>query len=139
MPARTFLYGFLGFIAVAGAVTMFSDPLDPDVGNGSINPADWSENKLKTYLQDVWDCPLKGHPKTDSWQNDVPFAGEDNRRILIKLVRQHQKIRERAAQATSDSAPPPSEREPLLNAQKKPSAIAAAEANERLEHASNLK
>lgn len=53
MPARTLLYGFLGFIAIASAVTMFSNPLDPDVGNGSMNPSDWGDLKLKTYLSDV--------------------------------------------------------------------------------------
>lgn len=53
MPARALLYGFLGFIAVAGAVTMLSDPLDPTIGDGSASPADWSDSKLRTYLSDV--------------------------------------------------------------------------------------
>lgn len=57
MPARTLLYGFLGFIAVASAVTMFSDPLDPEVGNGSPDPSDWSDLKLKTYLREVRRIP----------------------------------------------------------------------------------
>lgn len=53
MPARTFLYGFLGFIAVASTVMMFADPLDPEIGNSSANPGDWTDSKLKTYLTDV--------------------------------------------------------------------------------------
>lgn len=53
MPARTLLWGFLGFVAVASAVTMFSDPLDPTIGDGSVDPANWSPAKLQSYLTEV--------------------------------------------------------------------------------------
>lgn len=53
MPARTLLYGFLGFVAIASTVMMFQDPLDPDIGNTSIDPGDWTLTKLKAYLTDV--------------------------------------------------------------------------------------
>lgn len=53
MPGRTLLYGFLGFIAVASTVMMFQDPLNPEFGNTSANPSDWSLEKLKSWLTDV--------------------------------------------------------------------------------------
>lgn len=60
---------------------------------------------------------------------------------MIKLVKQHQKIIERAAQAGSATPTGPSEREPLLKSQRtaETTTTAAEAENERLQRASNLK
>ena len=53
MPGRTLLYGFLAFVTIASVVTMLNDPLNPEIGNTSSNPADWSPQALKDYCREV--------------------------------------------------------------------------------------
>lgn len=54
MTQKGFLYGFVGLIAVAAATTLFGKSgFDPEIGNGSQDPWDWTLHFLRDWLQQV--------------------------------------------------------------------------------------
>ncbi|ORY80449.1 hypothetical protein BCR37DRAFT_393809 [Protomyces lactucae-debilis] len=136
MPiGRTLLYGFVGFVALGTAFSMWSDPLEPEIAAASNNPSEWSVAKLKRYLQENH-VPLPGLDQASSNLSAEQQAEQRalvlddlSHRQLIKLVKQHRQATRRPAQETASA----SEQSPLL------ASASADAANERLLSASNLK
>lgn len=136
MPiGRTLLYGFVGFVALGTAFSMWSDPLEPEIAAHSNNPGEWSVAKLKRYLQEnhvpLPDLDQAGSSLSAEQQADQRALVLDDlsHRQLIKLVKQHRQTLRTTAQQTAS----PSEQSPLLTSE------SADAANERLLSASNLR